>query len=102
MVGVPGNETIGVEERNVTLTFAISDDLPSVTPADIQWYLDDSTQPITTSSDMRYTFSDDMLSLTIEQLTLTDEGLYALEATTQAGSGRGQIFLDVQGIWSCY
>ena len=56
-------------------------------------------QTITSDSNVRYTFSDDMLSLTIDALVATDGGSYILEATTIAGSRSATILLDVQSTY---
>ena len=97
------NTLIGVLGRSVTLEFFIFEDLPPVTVNETSWQFTSSVgsstaQNITSASNVRYDFSDDMLSLTIGALTAMDEGSYTLEATTIAGSDSATITLDVQGI----
>ena len=98
MAAVSSSPLIGAQNTSVTLQFSISNDLPPVTSTDIVWLftpIGSSVMQIITS-DGRYIFSDDMLSLTIEALVATDEGSYTLEATTIAGFSFATIFLDVQ------
>ena len=102
VVPVSPSSLIGVLGRSVTLQFSISDDLPPVTLNEILWQFtsvrSSTVQNITSASNTRYDFSDNMLSLTIGALTAMDEGSYALEASTIAGSNSATIILDVQGI----
>ena len=102
VVPVSPSPLIGVLGRSVTLQFSISDDLPPVTSNEILWQFtsvrSSTVQNITSASNTRYDFSDNMLSLTIGALTTMDEGSYTLEASTIAGSNSATIFLVVQGI----
>ena len=80
----------------VTLQFNISQDLPPVLPTDIQWIFNETD--ITKINDTaRYSFSEDMLSLTINMLALSDEGVYTMIAFNPAGSDSDQILLNVEG-----
>ena len=100
-VAFSNSPVIGALGTTVTLQFSISDDLPPVISSGIVWQFtpvgSSAMQPITSSG--RYTFSDDMLSLTIGTLIAVDEGSYTLEATTIAGSDSATIFLDVQSTY---
>ena len=101
MAVVSSSPLIDAEGASVTLQFSISNDLPPVTSTDIVWLftpVGSSTMQVI-SPNARYSFSDDMLSLTIGALTEMDEGSYTLEATTIAGSDSDTIFLDVQSIY---
>ena len=91
---------IGVEDQSATLSFTVSNDIPEVTLDGLQWYfapVGGSPQSITSASDSRYTFTTDLLSLTINPLVVADEGNYTLEATNAAGTGSTNIFLEIQG-----
>ena len=100
MAAVSSSPLIGAQGTSVTLQFSISDDLPPVKLFDIVWrftpFGSSAMQLITSNG--RYIFSDDMLSLTIGELIVSDEGSYTLEATTIAGSSSATIFLDVQSM----
>ena len=97
---------IGEEDQSATLSFTVSNDIPEVTSDGLEWYftpVGGSRQPITSASDSRYTFTADLLSLTINPLVVADEGNYTLEATNVAGTDSADIFLDVEGnSCSCY
>ena len=100
MSAVPQSPLIGILERNITLQFSEGNDLPPITPADIEWRfapIGGSAITISSSPDSHYIFSDDKLSLTIIVLSLDDEGVYELMGTTIAGSTSANISLDVQG-----
>ena len=98
---VPSSYLIGVQGHGVTLHFAISNDVPPVTPDGIQWFfepINGSLMELIPNSDFHYTFSEDKRSLYIYPLQPADEGNYTLVAMNTGGSGSGIIFLDVQGI----
>ena len=102
MTPLPPSPLIGIVERNITLQFSEGNDLPPVTPADITWLftpVDGSAIPISSNPDIKYTFSSDMLSLTITALALADEGDYELVVRTIAGNASANIILDIQGIF---
>ena len=101
VAAVSSSPLIGAQNTSVTLQFSIFNDLPPVSSTDVVWQFtpvgSSVMQAIT--SDGRYIFSDDMLSLTIGELVVTDEGSYTLEATTIAGFDSATIFLDVQSTY---
>ena len=101
MAAVSISPLIRAQNTSVTLQFSISDDLPPVTSTDVVWRFTPVGSSImqTITSDGRYIFSDDTLSLTIGELVVSDEGSYTLEATTTAGSDSATIFLDVQSTY---
>ena len=101
VTAVSSNPLIGAQNTSVTLQFSISNDLPPVTSTDVVWRFTPFGSSVmqTITSDGRYIFSDDMLSLAIEALIATDEGSYTLEATTIAGSDSATIVLDVQSTY---
>ena len=102
----------------VTLTFSITRAIPSVMVGDIQWIYspDFSERPFDRVGDMditnftnrtiksTYTFTPDLLSLTIDNIAQarrageqTDRGRYFLVATNPAGNGSSYIDLLVAG-----
>ena len=42
-------------------------------------------------------FSDDRFSVTLSNLSLSDEGFYTITASNPAGSDMDSLFLDVEG-----
>ena len=100
-MAVKGSEQVAVVDRGFTLQFTVSNDRPLVTPSGIRWSFqrsDGTTIELTPDTDTRYTFSSDMLSLTIEAISLEDEGSYTLTATNSGGTNSATIQLDVQGM----
>ena len=94
------NDTvIGVEFRDVELTFNISHDLPSVEIEDIRWYFQQKKnithRPI--ENNHHYQFSEDKLTLKLVNLSLLfDTGFYIVEASNIVGTGRDSVYLDIQ------
>lgn len=95
-----GNGTIvGVQLRDIAMTFNVSRDLPSVEVENIRWYFTQQGTNIRkeiTQTDPRYTFTSDRLTLTITQLSLNDSGVYSVNATNIVGTGTANVVLDVQ------
>ena len=80
--------------------FLVSNNVPAVTPNSIQWFSSPSNGSlieIVADSTVRYSFSDNKLSVHINHLSLSDEGNYTLVATNAGGSGSDTIFVDIQG-----
>jgi len=97
---VRGASTTAIAGRSITITFSISGDYPPVSPSDITWQFNSSsgtTTSISTAADSRYTFSDNRLSLTISNVSLTDEGSYRLSASNHAGNNSTTVMLTVYG-----
>jgi len=97
---VRGASTTAIAGRSITITFSISGDYPPVSPSDITWQFNSSsgtTTSISTAVDSRYTFSDNWLSLTISNVSLTDEGSYRLSASNYAGNNSTTVMLTVYG-----
>lgn len=91
---------IGVQGRNITLLFKITRDVPRVKPQDIKWYrrsLSNDTTEILVN-DSRIMFSNTRDSLTIYNLTLSDEFTYIVNATNIIGTGSSSLFLDIEGM----
>ena len=94
------NDTvIGVEFRDVELTFNISRDLPSVIIEDIRWFFQEKQNitPRQIVNNHHYKFSDDKLILKLVNLSLLlDTGFYIFEASNIVGTGRDSVYLDIQ------
>ena len=89
---------IGVKGNNVTLSFDISRDVPSVISDEgIKWYLNmDNGSTVLITQGLRHDFDINKTSLTITNLNLNDQGTYSLNASNIIGSDSDIIFLDVQ------
>lgn len=97
MLLLTDSEEIGVKGQNITLYFSVVEDEPKVLPASIHWYFHNGEDVLEiTDDDRRFGFSSDQLSLTITNLSLSDEGTYAVNATNIIGTGSAEVFLDVE------
>ena len=94
-------------QTSATLLFNITGALPPIQISQIRWiYSTLFSYPPSNSSvvditnltkSSRYSFSNDLLSLTISNITPSDMGRYFLTATTDAGSGLNYIDVIVEG-----
>ena len=96
-----------VIRKNVTLSFIVTRDNPTIRPKNITWLFTSSLTPNTTrvltvDVDSRYSFSRDRLSLTIRNVTLTDDGEYQLVAVNLAGNDSDYITLSVNGMYNVF
>ena len=84
---------------NVTFLFSLSNDDPPVQTDNIRWLFHtlQSTVDITNSSDNRHILAPDRLSFLIDGITHSDEGEYILQATNEAGTRTGSVFLSISG-----
>ena len=87
-------DPLGVVNNSVTLMFRILDASPVVLPSNIEW---DFNGVALNDLVSQYSFSADRLSLTISNLTHSDEGLYTLTATNEAGIDSASLFLNIEG-----
>ena len=83
------------------IVFSISNDVPEVSPADTTWTFTSSRSGVEVvlneSSDGRIRFSDDKLTLTINSVSLLDDGVYRVSATNPAGSDSDLTTVSVYG-----
>ena len=86
------SDVTAVTGTNLTLSFFIEDASPSVTVDNIYWTIDDIT--IVPSS--VYIFSSDLLSITIEDVELCDEGNYTITVSNPAGIVCATVTVDVE------
>ncbi len=101
MPEISGEDAIGVLGNSATLTFTVTAAKPDVELAGLLWFFTptgSSSRTLLSPANLtsRYAFSDSLLSLTISNLTLSDQGTYTLEATNAAGMGSDSVHLDVQ------
>ena len=93
-----------------TLSFTITDAVPPVQASQIQWIYSSthSASPVdatnvditgltSRNTSSQYTFSTNLLSLTISNIGPADIGRYFLSAMTVAGVSYSYIDIDVQG-----
>ena len=100
LVLVEGTATrLGVVNNSVSLSFIVVNDSPEVELQNIQWSFNGTVlNNVTTPSDPRYSFSNDLMNLTIRSLQHMDEGLYTLTATNEAGTNSSSVNLQIEGI----
>lgn len=89
---------IGVFGKSITLQFNITKDNPLVIPDNIQWQFNGTDL---VGGD-RVVFSENRFSVTLNQLSLSDEGIYRVTASNPAGSDTDSLFLDVEGTMIYY
>lgn len=100
---------IGVETRDgspsqISVTFSITRDVPAVEVDDISWTYHTNEDPglidvaalVVNNSD-KYSFSDDLRTLTIFNLSLSDGGFFTLSATNEAGTSSATQELVIHG-----
>ena len=81
------------------ITFAIEQDSPPVALDGIQWLFNDTQiNDGSRSLSDRYTFSPDLLTLTISSVQHSDEGYYTMIATNAAGFDEDTVSLNIEGI----
>ena len=91
-----------ITDLDVVLSFAeINGAKPPIMQGDITWQftstIDSTTFTITEEIDTRYSFSQDLLSLTISNVKISDEGIYQLAVEHPAGGDSDFIQLIVSG-----
>ena len=102
VVAFTGNETvIGVQFRDVQMTFNVSRDLPLVEMENIRWFFtqqgtDTKKEIIPEDQPNHYTLTNSRLTLTITFLNMSDSGTYTVEASNIVGTGSASTILEVQ------
>ena len=84
---------IGLYTQLITLNVSIRDDSPTVLPEDIIWTFDG----VEIKESNSVLFSQDRFSLTVTNLSISDEGVYSVAVSNPAGYDSTSIVLDVQG-----
>ena len=91
--------SLGVVNNSISLNFTIVDDFPVVQLQSIMWRFNGTIlNNLSIPSDPRYSFSEDLLALTISGLEHSDQGTYTLTATNEAGTNSSSINLQIEGI----
>ena len=99
------SEVIGVVNRDgsfsdITLGFFITGDVPEVTMEDITWMYaptNSSGKVPLTANNSKFTFTSDRLSVTVSNLILSDDGMFTLTATNDAGIALATVRLTIHG-----
>ena len=111
VVALDGDQVIvGLEEMSVSLHFRIDNAAPPVTPSNIQWLFsanftdspyDDGVRDITNLNTLNegtsVSYSENRRSITISNISQSDEGRYFFIATNQAGVSYSHTDLIVHG-----
>ena len=96
---VVSEDPVGVVNRSVNISFIILEAVPLVMVDSIQWHYNYST--LLNNGDMslidNLIFTSDLLTLTLSDIQHSDQGVYSLTATNEAGTNTAQVFLEVQG-----
>ena len=91
---------LGVVGSGVTLSFMITNAYPDVPRNNIKWTFNNgqNISDITGLTTNGFSFSMDLLSLSIVGISSRHEGNYTLTATNNAGNGQASIELEVEGM----
>ena len=84
--------------NSAVIMFDITRDSPPVPLGNIRWLFNNT--PINNRSISlydQYSFSSDLLTLTISNIQHSDEGNYTMVATNRAGTDSDTVFLEVEG-----
>ena len=88
-------------DEGFKIVFSIANDVPEVLPTDTTWTFTSSRTGVEValndSSDQRFRFSDDRLTLIVTTASLLDEGVYRVQATNPAGSDSDLTSITVYG-----
>ena len=96
-----GENITGLEGGSINFNFEITYAVPDVETNDIIWkftsiYYTGFT--INLENEERVQFEDDLLNITIYNITKDDAGIYNITATNRAGTGYASIELIVEGM----
>ena len=101
-----GDDIFSTRATSTVISFILIAANPKLTPSDIHWYFmpQSSNEAIEiTTSDNKYNFSFDMLTLTVNNTETTDIGEYKIVGLNTAGTGEAVITLkDVYGKLAVY
>lgn len=95
MVLPNGPSVLGVVGSLVTLRFQVEDASPDVLPERTFWSFQDT--PLSSNLSDRFVYSVDRRSLTINDLTHEDEGVYSVTVINEAGTDSSEITLQIEG-----
>ena len=87
-----------IRNDTINIKFTITDGLPAVKPNNIYWFKSLSNAPYVQINDsLRVHFSDDRVSLTISNVQPSDQGIYKISVTNEAGTVQATTSLHVYG-----
>ena len=84
----------GVITQQVTLQINITEAIPPVLPNGIRWLF--KGMELAPNERITFAFALNKVSLTINNLNVSDEGIYIITVSNPAGSSTGYIHVDVQ------
>ena len=97
-VATSSDTTTGILSKEIVLVFRVVHAAPFVVPENITWTFDGTQgSQIITLNDDKYTFSEDRLSLTIDDLKFEDDGNYIFTAVNRNGKDSTTLRLVVDG-----
>ena len=90
---------LGLVKGNIAVTISIKNASPIVRPENIKWMFQNNTglNAVILEENTRYHFTANHQSLTLKNITHTDEGNYSIQATNEVGSDIVSITLEVEG-----
>ena len=86
---------------SLLLSFTIYNASPPVRTNNIKWVFTPTNKPhviITSTHNSHYKFTDNLLTLTIKNVTFDDEGIYQISVFNEAGYDVSKITVIVEGI----
>ena len=95
----PSN-VVAILFHSLSLTISITTSSPPVTPNDIRWSFTNSSSSVDllSNSSEHYHLSPDLLTLTISNVSFTDEGKYQVMVSTTAGADSTEITVNVESM----
>ena len=96
----PGSNLTGLQHESITLQFEIVYAVPEVMLNDIVWTFTPASeqQAFILQENERIYFEDNLLNMTIFNISEEDAGIYNFTATNRAGTGYASVELIVEGI----
>ena len=89
---------------SLLLSFTIYNASPPVRTNHIKWVFTSTNKShvtISSTHDSRYKFTDDLLTLTINNVIFDDEGNYQISVFNEAGNDMANVAVIVEGIKMC-
>lgn len=95
-----GDSVLGIVTNSIVLSIVIENASPTVQPVNIVWTFHvSSNDNAVIVNGGQYSFSNDRLQLTINDLTHDNEGQYVVMVSNEAGSYSNQLMLNIQGTY---
>ena len=98
MTAITSSPAVGIEGQSVTLQFILTQADPLVRVENIRWQFSflGMDVDVTQSNNRHYQLSEDRRTLSINQLTSAEEGVYTLFATNEAGTQFNRIRVVIE------